>query len=211
MIRLSCAHRLAICAACIALGAAVWGCAKKPPSTAVSQYQTVGKDPRRDTDAARAKNAEALDAMARGNYDRAESLLKAALTADIMFGPAHNNLGKVYYRQEKRYLAAWEFEYAAKLMPHQAEPRNNLGLVFESAGRLDEAVNHYKEALALDPENPEVIGNTARARIRRGDDDAEVRDLLGKLVMRDTRQEWVEWARRRLVLAPSPSATQPKP
>jgi hypothetical protein len=33
-------------------------------------------------------------------------------------GPAHNNLGIVYYRQKKYYLAAWEFQYAAKLMAY---------------------------------------------------------------------------------------------
>jgi Flp pilus assembly protein TadD len=194
---------------------AAGGCAGKR-GTSRPQYQTVGRDPRRDTDAARARNLEAISAIDKGDYAEAESLLKRALTADIMFGPAHNNLGKVYYHQDKLYLAAWEFEYAAKLMPHQAEPRNNIGLVFEAAGRIDEAVNHYRDALALEPENPVLIGNAARARVRRGDNDAELRELLSKLVMRDTRPDWVEWARRRLALVPAsattpPAATQPVP
>jgi len=54
----------------------------------------------------------------------------------------------------------------------------------------------------LEPENPELIANAARARLRRGDNNAEVRSLLSKLVMIDTRPEWVEWARRKLVLLP---------
>jgi hypothetical protein len=41
-------------------------------------------------------------------------------------GPAHNNLGIVYYRRKKYYLAAWEFQYAARLMayhgPHGQDP-----------------------------------------------------------------------------------------
>ena len=44
--------------------------------------------------------------------EKAEKLLKQALTADIGYGPAHNNLGKVYYHRQNFYLAAWEFEYA---------------------------------------------------------------------------------------------------
>jgi Flp pilus assembly protein TadD len=116
----------------------------------------------------------------------------------VMYGPGHNNLGKVYYHQSKLYLAAWEFQYAAKLMPNVPEPRNNLGLVFESAGKLDDAVGSYGEAMRLEPDNVQFIGNLARARVRRGDRDGEVRELLGKLVLRETRPRWAEWAREQL-------------
>ena len=114
-----------------------------------------------------------------------------------MCGPAHNNLGKVYFRQGKMYLAAWEFQYAMKLMPNQPEPPNNLGLVFEAAGKLDDAAESYGKAVAREPDNIDALGNLARAP-RRGDKDAEVRDLLNELVLKDTRPEWVAWARDRL-------------
>jgi len=138
--------------------------------------------------------------MEKGDWPAAETALQQALAADIMFGPAHNNLGKVYYHQKKLYLAAWEFEYAAKLMPHQAEPKNNIGLIFETAGKWNDAVDNYTDAMAIEPDNPELIGNAARARIHRGDTGPQVSDLLNKLVMIDTRPEWVAWARKRLVL-----------
>jgi Flp pilus assembly protein TadD len=128
----------------------------------------------------------------------AEIALKAALEADIMCGPAHNNLGKVYYRQGKLYLAAWEFQYAMKLMPNQSEPPNNLGLVFESVGKFDEATDSYEKAVALGPENVEALGNLARARIRRGDHQGDVAALLEKLVLRDTRPTWAAWERKTL-------------
>lgn len=194
---------------CVALLCVMAGCASSKNKSPVSEYQTVGKDPRRDTEAARAENTRAVQAIEKGDYDKAEAALKRALTADIMFGPAHNNLGKVYYRQNKLYLAAWEFEYAAKLMTHQAEPRNNMGLVFEAAGKWNEAVDSYTQALTIQPENPEIIGNSVRARIRRGDNDPQVRQLLSKLVMLDTRPDWVSWARRKLALMPAPPATMP--
>jgi len=178
------------------------GCASNKGHGDPAEYQTVGKDPRRDTDAAKADNLRAVQALAKNDYPHAETALKKALAEDIMFGPAHNNLGKVYFHQNKLYLAAWEFEYAAKLMPHVIEPKNNIGLVFEAAGKWDQAVQHYSDALTLEPENSELIANAARARLRRGDNNAEVRSLLSKLVMIDTRPEWVEWARRKLVLLP---------
>jgi Tfp pilus assembly protein PilF len=187
---------------CLALFAML-GCASAKGRPDAAEYQTVGKDPRRDTDAAKADNLRGVEALAKSDYARAEASLKKALAEDIMFGPAHNNLGKVYFHQNKLYLAAWEFEYAAKLMPHVIEPKNNIGLVFEAAGKWDQAVEHYSDALGLEPENPELIANAARARLRRGDNNAEVRSLLSKLVMIDTRPEWVEWARRKLALLPA--------
>jgi Tfp pilus assembly protein PilF len=201
--------RFAICV--LLLCGVASGCKTRPSPSADAkpEYQTIGKDPRRDTDTAKAENATALQLMNKGDWSAAEAALKRALSADIMFGPAHNHLGKIYYRQNKLYLAAWEFEYAAKLMPHQAEPKNNMGLVFEAAGKWNEAVDSYDQALVLEPENSEVIGNAARARLRRGDAGPEVRVLLSKLVLTDSRPEWVDWARKRLVMIPETSITAP--
>src|SRR5207302_136282 len=94
--------------------------------------------------------------------------LKAALEADVMYGPAHNNLGIVYMKQGKPlYDAAWEFEKAIKLMPHQPETRNNLGLVLEQAGKLSEATDAFMRAHEMEPDNPEYIANLANLRIER--------------------------------------------
>jgi Flp pilus assembly protein TadD len=180
------------------IAAAASGCASGGPRQDKSTYETVSRDPRRDSDSAERHNAAAVRRMEHGDYTRAESDLKSALDADVMYGPAHNNLGKVYYHQGKLYLAAWEFQYAAKLMPNVPEPRNNLGLVFESAGKIDEAVTSYGEAISLAPDNVQFIGNLARARVRRGDADDSVRDLLRQLVLRETRPQWADWARARL-------------
>ena len=174
------------------------GCASSPAREAGAEYETISSDPRRDADAAARHNADAMRRMADGDYAGAEVALKSALAADVMHGAAHNNLGKVYYHQGKLYLAAWEFQYAAKLMPGLPEPRNNLGLVFEAAGKLDDAVASYDEAMRLAPDDAQFIGNLARARVRRGDRDASVRDLLERLVLRETRPQWADWARARL-------------
>ena len=173
-----------------------------------NDYQTLARYPHRDSDAARRENETALGLMEKGDYGGAELALRRALSQDIMFGPAHNNLGMVYYRQQKLYLAAWEFQYAVKLMPNQPAARNNLGLVFENGGKLDQAVDSYEQAMKIEPDNPQFVGNCARARLRRGDPDGEVRPLLDRLVTLDVRPDWLAWARERLALMKRPTTAQ---
>ena len=122
----------ALCGWCIALACLPVGpgCHGSRRKAAGDEYRTLGKEPKRDSDLARDENARAIALLEERDWEGAERALRAALAADVMHGPAHNNLGKVYYHQGKLYLAAWEFQYAAKLMPNQPEPKNNLGLVF---------------------------------------------------------------------------------
>lgn len=162
------------------------------------EYRTHSGDPDRDTQRARRLADEAVALIDEGQLERAEGLLKEALAADVFYGPAHNNLGHVYLRTDRYYSAAWEFQYAIKLMPEQYEPRNNLGLVFEEVGRLPEAAEAYEEALAIAPDAVEVIGNLARAYVRLDRKDDRTRDLLRQLVLKDTRPPWRAWARERL-------------
>ena len=157
-------------------------------------------EPRRDTHRASEFNATAAMLIEQGRFEQARDALEKALEADVMFGPAHNNLGKVYYHQGRLYHAAWAFEYAMHLMPDRPEPRGNLGLVFEAAGKLDKARAQYADARELAPDNPEYIGNLARTRLRQGERSNELRDLLAELIMKDHRPEWIEWARKHRAL-----------
>jgi Tfp pilus assembly protein PilF len=161
-----------------------------------------------DTETAKRENDKALRLIDDGELDEAESHLKRAMEADVMYGPAHNNLGLVYYHQGKLYPAAWEFQNAIKLMPYQPEPRNNLGLVFEKAGKISSAAEAYEKARQMEPDNPEYLANLARAKVRRGDKDAETKKLLEEVVLKDSRPHWNQWARINLLRMGEP-ATQP--
>ncbi len=163
-------------------------------------YQTIADYPNRDTPTAQQENAAAVQLLKAGEFEQAQQRIKAALKADVTYGPAHNNLGKIYYLRGNYYLAAWEFRYAIKLMPHQPEPLNNLGLVFEAVGKLDDAVAQYDKALLIQPDNPQIIGNSARARYRRGDRGDEIKEILSQLILKDTRPAWTQWARQKLAL-----------
>lgn len=158
-----------------------------------------------DATAADRENARALDLLGAGRYDRAEVALKAALAADGGDGRVHNNLGTAYFHQGKYYLAAWEYQHAAKLMPGHPEPCNNLGMVFEKVGKLDDAVQWYGRAVEMKPDDPQLVGNLARALVRRGDDGDALRNLLAKIVSTDMRPQWVGWARDRLALLREPT------
>ena len=178
------------------------GCNSAPDQASAEEpgYRTIPTQIGRDTQLARQLTAEAAEALHANDPSRAEQLLRDALTADVMHGPAHNNLGQLYYQQQRYYEAAWEFQYAIRLMPHQPIPRNNLGMVFEATGQLDQAAEQYELAVAEEPDNPELLGNLARARVRRGDTGPEMRELLQQVVLRDTRPEWREWARQQIHL-----------
>lgn len=171
---------------------------KSTPTRSQAQYDTLPAEPNRNTERARHLQHQALLHLDAGELDAAEHLLKKALEADVTFGPAHNNLGTVYYQQGKLYLAAWEFEYAAKLMPYLAEPRNNLGMVYEAVGKLEEATASYQQATETEPNNPVLLGNYARALVKQGDKSEALRETLTKIVMTDDRPEWVDWARTQL-------------
>jgi Tfp pilus assembly protein PilF len=174
------------------LGAA--GCASDPP---VGPYAPPSAEDR-DTSQAEKLNREAADLMA-SDSDRAEALLREALTADLFFGPAHNNLGVLFLKQDKLYEAANEFEWAKKLLPGHPDPRVNLALVMERAGRNEEAFASYEAALEVWPNYLPAIQGLASLTLRTGDhDDPRLQGWLEEIGLRGE-GEWGEWARGKLV------------
>jgi Tfp pilus assembly protein PilF len=183
----------------IVLVTSLGGC-RSSSSEHAKNYQTVATDPGRDTKTAKEKSRQAAEMIKQDELSEAEKCLKEALAADVMYGPAHNNLGLVYFKQNQLYLAAWEFQYAIKLLPKKPEPYNNLGLVYEAGGKFPEAIQSYSQAVAIQPDNPQFLGNEVRARIRNGEKGKEVRKLLSDLLMHETRPQWIQWAKQEMVL-----------
>jgi Tfp pilus assembly protein PilF len=197
---------LAVVVAALALG----GCASSSLQND-NAYETVGEAPNREPAKAERLTRRAKTKIKKGEYGKAEDLLKQALEADVTYGPAHNSLGKAYYHQNKLYKAAWEFQYAIKLMPDQAIPKNNLGLALEAAGKLKQAVDHYEKARALAPDNPKLLGNLTRAKLKLGQQDKQVQKLLQELISKDNRPRWVKWAREQLMLLERSDPSVEKP
>jgi hypothetical protein len=197
---------------CIALVAS--GCAALR-ETKTTHYETVQADGQHDTQTAEAEHAKAIDYLSGHkcggacDFVKAEEHLQKALVADVTYGPAHNTLGMLYLKQRRLYLAAWEFEYANKLMPERFEPIFNLALVYESADKLDRAIEYASMAFSMAPRNPDVLETLIRTRIRNGDPIEELRPLMKEVLFYETRPAWVCWAREQLSRAPENPGRHP--
>ena len=176
------------------------GCQTPGSSGPTSDQIVAATDLSRDTALARSENTRGADLLAQKQFPEAEAAFKKAIAADSFFGPAHNNLGKACFAQDRLYEAVREFQFAADLMPERPEPYYNMGLVFEKVGKQEKAFETYAKAVELGPDNAVYIGNLARMHVRRGDRDEATRDLLQQLVLKDKRPDWRDWAQKTLAL-----------
>lgn len=168
---------------------------------ATSQNDTViAQASDRNAELASELNDKAVKLINNNKLDEAIKILNKSLDADDMFAPTHNNLGYIYLKKKQFYNAACSFEAVIKLNPLAPEPRYNLGLVYERAGRLDEAVDRYDQAHRFSPANPQFLAALINARLKRGDRDKEITQLLQELVLKETRPEWREWAEKKNAL-----------
>ncbi len=142
---------------------------------------------------------EAAELMER-DPARAENLLREALTFDLYHGPAHNNLGVFHLNRGELYEAANEFEWARKLMPGHPDPRLNLALTLERAGRINEALAACDSALEVYPGHIATTQELARLQLRNKRADSRTHDLLQEIAMRGETERWREWARHHLAL-----------
>jgi Tfp pilus assembly protein PilF len=156
------------------------------------------RDPMKANELTR-KAADVIDS----DPERAERLLRDALAADLYSGPAHNNLGVIHLKRGDLYEAANEFEWARKLMPEQPDPRTNLALTLETAGRQTEALEGYAAALQIRPEHMPTMQALARIQIRLDKTDAKTHELLSDIALRGTTPRWRDWAREQALKLPT--------
>ena len=176
----------------LALTALQPGCASQRPCS----YNPATESDRNPAEAERL-NQQAT-AIIDSDPTTAEALLRRALAADLYYAPAHNNLGTLLLKQGKLYEAAGEFEWAKKLMPGHPDPRLNLALTLETAGRTDEAIATYQTALEVYPEHIATMQALTRIQIRANRTDAEMQRMLAEISLRGESEEWKEWARMQM-------------
>jgi len=140
----------------------------------------------------------------------AEALLREALTADLYHGPAHNNLGVLYLNQGKLYEAAHEFEWARKLMPGHTDPRVNLAIALERAGKIGDAMDAYKAALELESECIPAMQGAAMLAVRSGQNVPSIERWLAEISQRGDTDAWRDWARlQRARRGPTSAVSRP--
>jgi Flp pilus assembly protein TadD len=95
------------------------------------------------------------------------------LTALLLLG-CTSLRGAQAYRDGNRSLergdasqAVLDFERAARLLPEQSEVHNHLGMALAETGRLDEALQQFERATALDCDNRAAEHNLAKLRRER--------------------------------------------
>lgn len=130
---------------------------------------------------------------------KAEGLLRQALAADLFFGPAHNDLGVLFLRKSQLYEAANEFEWARKLMPGHPDPRMNLALTLEKAGRIEEALCTYGTALEVYPGHMPTMQALARLQLRHNRTDDQTTKMLNEIALAGESPQWRQWAQKQLV------------
>jgi Tfp pilus assembly protein PilF len=140
---------------------------------------------------------EAADLM-QSDPVRAEALLRDALAADLYYGPAHNNLGVLYLQRGELYEAAHEFEWARKLMPGHPDPRMNLALTLETAGRIDDALETYATALEVYPDHTPTIQAITRCQLRHARLDERTAQWLDHIALNGETETWRDWAQLQL-------------
>jgi tetratricopeptide (TPR) repeat protein len=141
---------------------------------------------------------EAADLIA-GEPKQAEQLLRQALAADLYHGPAHNNLGVLCLERGQLYEAAHEFEWARKLMPGHPDPRMNLALTLEHAGRIDDALETYATALEVYPDHLPTIQAMTRCQLRYRRTNEQTQVNLQQIALQGETELWRAWARAQLL------------
>lgn len=163
-----------------------------------SPYKTPREADRSTTKAERLtkRAARLMEARDARSLAEAEGLLRQALSSDLYHGPAHNNLGVIYLGRGDLYEAANEFEWARKLMPGHPDPRTNLAITLEHAGRFDEAIETYRTALEVRPGDLAAIMGLTWLEIDQDIVSDETRSRLSIIASRAVNEEWQEWAKR---------------
>ncbi|MBE89134.1 MAG: hypothetical protein CMM76_06805 [Rhodospirillaceae bacterium] len=102
---------------------------------------------------------QAIETHQNGNLETARKQYEAILQKDIHNSDALNLLGLIHFQQKDYEQGLIYIEKAVRLRPKAPEYHNNLGMVLNSLGRVEEAVVAYLDALELAPTYADVFYN----------------------------------------------------
>jgi hypothetical protein len=83
-------------------------------------------------------------------------------------------------------------------MPNHPDPRMNLALTLEKAGRVDEALTAYATALEVYQGHIPTIEAMTRLQIKAGKTTDKTRSNLEEIAYKGESERWREWARMEL-------------
>ena len=113
------------------------------------------------------KLAQALREL--GRYDQAAEAAQATLTIQPNNLDALLELGRAHIARGQAFYGVAPLEQARDLAPRDWRPYSLLGVAYEQVRRTDDARAAWTQALALSPDNPDVLTNAATAALTHGD------------------------------------------
>ncbi len=75
----------------------------------------------------------------------------------IAAAKTHLEAGAVYYQMRNDAKADYHFKRVLSLDPRNATARYNLALMYQQAGKIDQAAQLYQELIAINPDNPQFL------------------------------------------------------
>ncbi len=136
---------------------------------------------------------------------KAEAMLQEAVRLDPACGVAYNNLGVIAMNRPSSsaapdlFAAAEYFQAAGRLMPGRPDPRMNLGLVMERAGRLDDALAAYASAVDASPNHVPSLQALTSLEFRLDRTTTRTIEHLKAISLHSPDPAWRDWAKDKLL------------
>lgn len=109
-----------------------------------------------------------------GQYDRAAETAESILTVQPNNTDAMLELGRAHILRGQAFYGIAALERARDIYSHDWRPLSLLGVAYQQVRRFDDANAAWNAALAISPNQPEVLNNIAMARMGTGHlDEAE--------------------------------------
>ena len=113
--------------------------------------------------------------MAENGNDQAQKLFQRALAIDKDYPAAMNDLAYAYARNRQFGQAFGAMDRYVDLLPHEPNPHDSYGELLRMSGNFEDALEHYRMALKIDPDfvssqlglgdTYALMGNQEQARI----------------------------------------------
>ncbi len=108
-------------------------------------------------------NILGLNYFSTNDFDKAENILKKALSINKNSHVILNSLGRIYHEKRDSNNAEKYLSKAYSIKSDSYEIINNLAGFYREEGKYNKSIELYNNALKLNPKNPSIINNLAKA------------------------------------------------
>jgi len=139
-----------------------------------------------NSESAKQSNNRGLEALNKGEYDKAIADFNEALRLNPTLALAYCNRGEAWRKKGEYDKAIADNNEALRLNPNNARAYNNRGLAWGSKGEYDRAIGDYNEAIRLDPNDAKAYNNRGLALHGKREYDKAITDFNEALRLNPT-------------------------